>query len=233
MSLAPVPCIAAVDTVVLDVDGTLIDSVYAHVWSWRESFRAVGLDVPTWHVHRAIGLGGDRLVTAVTNARVEASLGDEVRREQGRQYERLSRHLAPTRGAQELLVTLKNRGLNVALASSGARVDTQGAISLLGADQWIDAWVCGDDADLSKPAAEPVSRAVDAVDGRHALVIGDSTWDMESARAAGHHGVGVLTGGIGESELRDSGAVAVFEDPAALSASLDSMLQRLTSGSDV
>jgi HAD superfamily hydrolase (TIGR01549 family) len=214
----------AVDTVVLDIDGTLIDSVYAHVWSWREAFRAVGLDVATWRVHRAIGMGGDRLVAALTSARVEESLGDDISRVQASHYQELSRHLRPTPGAQDLLSALKTHGLRVTLASSGARKDSEDAIALLNADQWIDAWVCGDDTDRSKPDTEPVNRAVEAASGEHAMVIGDSTWDMESARKAGHHGIGVLTGGISEDELLEAGAHAVFEDPAALCTSLDEVL---------
>jgi phosphoglycolate phosphatase len=163
----------------------------------------------------------------VTSPRVEASLGEEIRRVQANQYRDLSRHLAPTLGAQELLSTLKVHGLHVALASSGARQDTEDAIALLQADQWIEAWVCGDDIEESKPAAEPVSRAVEAVGGDRAFVIGDSTWDMESASAAGHPAIGVLTGGIATGELLDAGAVAVFDDPTALSASLDELLSRL------
>jgi HAD superfamily hydrolase (TIGR01549 family) len=216
-----------IDTVVLDIDGTLIDSVYAHVWSWREAFRAVGLEVPTWRVHRAIGLGSDRLVAAVTSHRVETSLGEQIRRVQSTQYRDLSHHLAMTPGAQELLSNLKVAGLHVVLASSGARQDTEDAIALLQADQWIDAWVCGEDTDESKPAAEPVSRAVDAVEGARALVIGDSTWDMESASKAGHIGIGVLTGGIAASELLDAGAAEVFEDPTELGGSLSDLSSRL------
>jgi phosphoglycolate phosphatase len=219
--------VARVDTAVLDIDGTLVDSVYAHVWSWREAFRTVGLEVPTWRVHRAIGMGGDRLVAALTSSRVEVSLGDEIRRVQSTTYGELSRHLAPTPGARDLLSTLKSRGLHVALASSGARKDSQDAVALLDADTCIDALVSGDDSDLSKPATEPVIRAIDAVGGERAVVVGDSTWDLESARKAGHHGVGVLTGGIAESELLGAGAVAVFKDPAALCVALDDLLALL------
>jgi HAD superfamily hydrolase (TIGR01549 family) len=172
-------------------------------------------------------MGGDRLVAAVTNPRVEEALGDDIRRVQSSRYQDLSRHLAPTPGAQDLLSALKAHGLYVSLASSGARGDTVEAIAVLDADTWIDAWICGDDTEHSKPDTEPVSRAVDAVGGDRAFVIGDSTWDMESAGRAGHHAVGVLTGGIAESELLEAGAVAVFEDPAALCASLDVLLSDL------
>jgi phosphoglycolate phosphatase-like HAD superfamily hydrolase len=209
---------------VLDIDGTLVDSVYAHVWSWREAFRVLGVDVPTWHVHRAIGMGGDRLVEAVAGADVERSLGDEVRSRQSGFYADLSRHLVATRGATALLEALKARGLDVVLASSGARADTDRSVALLEAGPYLDATISGDDTEATKPHDEPVSRAVDAVGGTHALVVGDAVWDMESARRAGHTPIGLLSGGIARRELLDAGAVGVYDDPADLTAALPEVL---------
>ena len=209
---------------VFDIDGTLLDSVYVHVWSWRDAFRAHGVLVPTWRIHRAIGMGGDRLVTAVANAAVERSIGDQLRDRQAELYHEHADAIVPTPGATDLLESVKHRGLNVVLASSGSRDDTAAAIDRLEAHQYIDASVSGDDTGATKPDVEPVRRAVDAVDGVHAVVVGDSTWDMESARRAGHAAVGVLTGGIARHELIDAGADVVFDDPAALTAALDSVL---------
>lgn len=213
-----------VDTVVLDIDGTLVDSVYAHVWSWREAFRIVGIHVPTWKVHRAIGMGGDRLVGALTNDAVESAVGDEVRSRQSELYRDLSAHLGPTPGAAELLETLKTRGLLVVLASSGSRDGAEDAVTMLGARPWIDAMVTGDETEGTKPDSEPVARAVASVDGRHALMVGDAVWDMESARRAGLEAVGVLTGGVAGCELIEAGAAEVYEDPAALTSQLDGVL---------
>lgn len=215
-----------IDTVVLDVDGTLIDSVYAHVWSWREAFRLLGLHVPAWQVHRAIGMGGDRLVAAVTSDAVEGTVGDEVRARQSELYRDLSAHLAPTPGAGDLLEQLKTRGLSVVLASSGSRDDTENAVGLLAARQWIDGTITGDDTSATKPDTEPVRHAVDSVDGKRALVVGDAAWDMESACRSGYVAVGLLTGGIAECELLAAGATAVYRDPAALTCALDDVLAR-------
>jgi phosphoglycolate phosphatase-like HAD superfamily hydrolase len=215
------------DTVVLDIDGTLVDSVYAHVWSWHEAFRVLGVDVPARKIHRAIGMGGDRLVTAVASEAVERAVGDQVRSKQSELYGDLSAHLRPTSGATGLLEALKSRGLRVVLASSGSRQDTEDALALLGADGCIDAAISGDDAEATKPDTEPVRRAVAAVDGTRALVVGDAVWDIESARRAGHPAVAVLTGGIARCELLEAGAADVFEDPAALVDALDDVLARL------
>jgi HAD superfamily hydrolase (TIGR01549 family) len=213
-----------VDTVVLDIDGTLVDSVYAHVWSWREAFRIVGIHVPTWKVHRAIGMGGDRLVAAITSDAVESAVGDDIRSRQSKEYQCLSAHLGPTPGAQELLESLKVRGLQVVLATSGSRDDAENAVTLLGARELIDAMVTGDDSETTKPDSEPVARALASVGGHRAVMVGDATWDMESARRAGLRAVGVLTGGIASCELIEAGAEAVYEDPASLAAQLDRVL---------
>jgi phosphoglycolate phosphatase len=213
------------DTVVLDIDGTLIDSVYDHVWSWREAFRVLGVEVPAWRIHRAIGMGGDRLVEAVTNEAVEASIGDDVRSRQSELYQEVSSHLTPTPGATGLLEALKTRGLRVVLASSGARDDTERAVALLEARRWIDGTISGDDTDATKPDTEPVQRAVESVAGAHALVVGDAVWDMESARRAGYAALGLLSGGISRCELINGGAADVYDDPAAMTAALDDILE--------
>lgn len=221
----PTPVLGApVDTAVVDVDGTLVDSVYAHVWAWREAFRRVGVDVPTWKVHRAIGMGGDRLVEAVTNATVERGVGDDIRSQHSRLYEDLSAQLSPTPGATDLLGALKKHGLVVVLASSGSRDDTDDAIALLEAGHLVDGAISGDDTDSTKPDTEPVQHAVDSVQGTHALVIGDSVWDMTSARRAGHEAVGLLTGGVAACELLENGAGGAYEDPAELAEALDDLL---------
>jgi phosphoglycolate phosphatase len=212
------------DTVVLDIDGTLIDSVYAHAWSWIEAFRQVGIDVPGWRIHRVIGMGGDRLVGAVTNGTVEEQVGDQVRARQSDLYADLSEHLTRTPGATELLQALKSRGLRVALASSGSRDDTEHAIDLLEARSVIDGAVSGDDAEETKPDTEPIRRAIDSVGGEDAVLVGDAVWDMEAAGRAGCPALGLRTGGIAADELLAAGAAHVYDDPAALTFLLDEAL---------
>jgi hypothetical protein len=66
------------DTVVLDVDGTLVDSVYARTIAWKAAFREVGVEVPSHRIHRAIGMGGDRVVAHLAGDAVAQGVGDEV-----------------------------------------------------------------------------------------------------------------------------------------------------------
>ena len=129
-AVAPPP---ALDTVILDLDGTLVDTVYQHVLAWRSAFLGVGVDIPAWRIHRAIGMGGDRLVAAVAGRAVENAVGDEVRKLHGLRFEDLVPHVTPTNGAPELLEALRNRDLKVVVASSGEREVTERLLSVLGA----------------------------------------------------------------------------------------------------
>ena len=205
-----------VDTVVLDVDGTLVDSVYAHVTAWMRAFRGVGFPVEGWRIHRAIGMGGDRLVAAVAGQRVEEAVGDQTRELHDREYEDLVPGVLPLPGADALLETLKERGFTVVLASSGTKTQTEQALELLERSDLADAWVCSADVEASKPAPDLLHAALERAEGGDAVMIGDAVWDVEAARRAGLDAIGLRCGGFGEAELRDAGAISVFDSPQDL-----------------
>jgi phosphoglycolate phosphatase len=216
--MAPQPNIP-VDTVVLDLDGTLVDSVYVHTTCWHDAFRDVGVEVSSHHLHRAIGMGSDRLVSHVAGKAVERALGDEIRSRHAKHLDHRFHEIAATPGAAELLDTLRSRGLRLVLASSGARDQTDRLLDLVeGADAALETVVSGPDADQSKPDGELVRRALDAVGAQadRAVLLGDTVWDARSAADAGVACIGILTGGITEAELRDAGCVEVWDTPADL-----------------
>ena len=215
------------DTVVLDLDGTLVDSVYQHVVAWRSAFLAVGMDVPCARIHRAIGMGADRLVTEVAGRSAEAAVGDEVRAMHGERFEALFPQVTATQGAFELLEALRRRDLNVVVASSGEEEQTARLLTLVDAGEMLHAWVSGDRAEESKPAADLLDLALEKVEGDRAFVVGDAVWDVETAQERKFPCIGLLTGGISEAELRDAGASAVYSTPAELAESLDEALAAL------
>jgi HAD superfamily hydrolase (TIGR01549 family) len=217
---------AELDTVILDLDGTLVDTVYQHVLAWRSAFLNVGIDLPSWRIHRAIGIGGDRLVSELAGRAVENAVGDEVRQLHALRFEDQLPHVTPTEGASELLETLRARDLKVVVASSGEKEVTERLLSVLGAAESLHAWVAGDQAEDSKPEADLLQMAMEKVSGEAALVIGDTVWDVESARKADYPCVTVLTGGVSRAELQEAGAVAVRESPAAITSDLDDLLSR-------
>ena len=210
------PDLSTVDTVVLDVDGTLVDSVYTHVEAWMRAFRGIGVPVEAWRIHRAIGMGGDRLVPEVAGRRVEEALGDQVRELHDQEYDDLVAGVQPLPGADALLEGLQQRGFTVLLASSGTKTQTEQALEKLERSDLAAAWVSSADVEESKPAPDLVGTALDRVGGGTAVMVGDSPWDVKAAAEAGIPAIGLRCGGFPEADLRDAGAVAVLDGPQDL-----------------
>ena len=216
---------ASIDTVVLDIDGTLVDSSYHHTVAWSRAFRSVGHDVPSWRIHRAIGMGGDRLVAAVGGQAVEDEVGDAVRAAWEKEYDAMLDEPVAFAGAAGLLADLRGRGLRVVLASSAIPRHAERSIELLGtAREHAQATTTSEDAEESKPDPELLEAAIARVDGSSSIVVGDSVWDVEAAHRLGIPAVAVLSGGFGEGELRAAGAAWVFDDVSELRERLDQVL---------
>jgi HAD superfamily hydrolase (TIGR01549 family) len=209
--------------VVLDVDGTLVDTNYQHALAWYRALREEGVTVPLWNLHRAIGMGGDRLIEHVAGAEVENERGDALRAGWKRQFEKMIDEIAPLPGAHELLTAIKQRDLLLVLASSGDPAHVERYLDLLDARALADGTTTAGDADTTKPAPDLIDTAVHSVGADEAVVIGDSTWDCEAASRAGLPCVAVRTGGFGEDELRDAGAVSVFDSLTRLREALDEL----------
>ncbi|WP_137295348.1 HAD family hydrolase [Nocardioides dongxiaopingii] len=206
-----------VTTVVLDLDGTLVDSVYTHVLAWHAAFQDVGVEVPARRIHRLVGMGGDRLVAAAAGQATEQALGDEVRQRHPQHLDRLFGSITPTEGALDLLEAMRTRGLDVVLASSGDRDLTERLLDVLpGSRDLLGRVVTGSDAEQSKPSGELVEVALGTADRSRAVLVGDAVWDVQSAADAGIPCLAVLTGGLAEAELRDAGAHDVVADAATL-----------------
>jgi HAD superfamily hydrolase (TIGR01549 family) len=212
------------DTVVFDLDGTLMDSNYHHAIAWSRAFQRHGLSVAVWDIHRHIGMGGDRLVAAVAGDDAEEQHGDDLRDAWEHEYDALAEEARPLAGARELLAELGRRGLAVVLASSGIPKHTKRALELLHADEHTDAATTGDDAEASKPDPELLDEALARVGASGGFMVGDAVWDVVAANEEGMPTVGLLSGGYGRAELLDAGAVAVYRDPADLLEHLDEAL---------
>lgn len=206
----------SVDTVVLDVDGTLVDSVYTHVEAWMRAFRGIGVQVEAWRIHRAIGMGGDKLVPEVAGDRVEEALGDQVRELHDGEYDDLVAAVQLLPGADALLEELKRRGFRVVLASSGTKTQTEQALEKLDRSDLVDAWVTSADVDDSKPSPDLVEVALDRAGSRRAVMVGDAVWDVKAGARAGIPVIGLRCGGFPDEELTGAGAVLLFDNPQDL-----------------
>jgi HAD superfamily hydrolase (TIGR01549 family) len=177
--------------------------------------------VPVWRIHRHIGMGGDQLVGAVAGDEVEKRLGDAIRAAQDEEYGKLIGETAPFEGAAELLRTLKRRGHRLVLASSAKPHEVEHYLGLLDAADLADGTTTSADVEATKPQPDLVLAAMEQAGDDRAVMIGDSTWDCEAAKRAGIPAIAILTGGFSEQELRDAGAVAVYESIVRLAERLD------------
>jgi HAD superfamily hydrolase (TIGR01549 family) len=175
------------------------------------------------HLHRHIGMGGDQYVAAVAGEIVDRQIGDDVRDEWERQFEKMIDEVVPFAGAHDLVAELKSRGHAVVLASSSMQKHAEHFVDVLEIRELVDAWTTKDDVEATKPEPDVIKAALAKAGTDDAVMVGDTPWDVEAASKAGLQTIAVLTGGAySEEELRDAGAVAVFESVRELKAGLDS-----------
>jgi HAD superfamily hydrolase (TIGR01549 family) len=206
---------------ILDIDGTLVDTNFHHAIAWYRAFHQHDVVLPIWRIHRHIGMGGDQLVEALAGERVEDEQGDDIRAAEKVLYSELIGEVEPLEGARGLIEDLKGQGHAVVLASSAKEDEVEHYLGLLDARELADGWTTSADVEATKPEPDLVQAAVEKAGGGDAVMVGDTTWDCEAAGRAGVETVAVLTGGFSEAELRDAGAVAVYQSIQDLRESLD------------
>jgi HAD superfamily hydrolase (TIGR01509 family) len=205
------------DAVLLDIDGTLVDSNYLHVFAWSDAFREVDHPVPAWKIHRAIGMDSSKLLAELLGGDA-GRLGKAAKAAHSLRYAALGDSLRVLPGGRELVAKLADEGVKVVLATSAPPGELEVLRRLLDVEPDLTAVTAGDDVDTAKPAPDIVSVALDKaqVAPERALFVGDSVWDVQAAGQAGVRCVGLRSGGISAAELFDAGAIAVYDDPAAL-----------------
>jgi HAD superfamily hydrolase (TIGR01549 family) len=204
--------------VLLDVDGTLIDTNYHHALAWYRAFRAQGIVLPLWRIHRHVGMGGDQLIPALAGEGADEEALSDAR---SAEYEQLIGEVAPLEGARELIEDLKGHRHPVYLASSAPEDELDHYLELLDARELVDGWTTDDDVESTKPEPDLIRAALDKAGTDEAVMVGDTPWDVEASQKAGLETVTVVTGGFSEQELRDAGAVAVFDSLTELRRHLD------------
>jgi HAD superfamily hydrolase (TIGR01509 family) len=212
-----------VSIAILDIDGTLVDTNYHHAIAWYRAFRQFELVLPLWLIHRHIGMGGDQLVEALTDEKTEQEKGNDIRTAEKTLYFQLIDEVQPMEGSRELIEQLKARGHTVVLASSAKEDEVEHYLDLLDARDLADDWTTSADVESTKPAPDLVSAALQKAGGSadEAVMVGDTTWDVEAAAKAGVPTLTVRTGGFGVDELKEAGAKAVFESVTELCQQLD------------
>jgi HAD superfamily hydrolase (TIGR01509 family) len=212
---------------IFDLDGTLVDTVYAHVFTWHRALAEAGLPIESWRIHRKIGMSGGLFTRAVARE-VGRDLEPQETEAIQRRHGQLFRELLPDRpalpGAVELLRYLREQEIPHGIATSGRRPEIDASLAALGVGADT---VVVERGDVARAKPEPdlfiACQQRLGVPADQCYVVGDAVWDLLAARRAGMLSVGVLTGGYGDDELIRAGAFRVYRDAAELRVSLDEL----------
>ena len=212
---------------IFDLDGTLVDTVYAHVLALQQALGEAGLDVPGWLIHRRIGMSGGlsaRALAREIGRSISPAEQAELQRRHGAIYKALQPVRRPLPGACELLTWLHSNGVPFGIATSGRRPDIEPSLAVLNLP---DDTVVLDRSDVLRAKPEPdlflACQQRMGVRKEDVYVVGDAVWDLLAARRAGMLSVGLLSGGYGVDELNQAGAFRVYRDPQELLQYLDEL----------
>jgi HAD superfamily hydrolase (TIGR01509 family) len=211
--------------VLFDIDGTLVDSNYLHVHAWQRAFTEAGVDVECWRIHRCIGMDGATLLESL------AGDADEDRRNRAKElhsdyYQETTGLLRLLPGSRALLERVESLGLQVVLATSAPEHELAVLRKVLDSDDLVSAITSSEDVGTAKPRPDIIAVALEkaGVEADRAVFVGDSVWDIVACERAGVSSIGLLSGGVSREELLNSGAKAVYENPAQLLDQLDDSL---------
>ena len=197
---------------ILDIDGTLVDTNYQHAIAWYHAFRQSDVILPIWRIHRAIGMGGDQMVPHLIGEERDEELGDDIRAAEKPLYLSMIEQVEPFDGARDFIVDLKDHGHTVILASSAKANELEHYLDLLDVRDVADDWTSSADVEATKPEPDLVLAALEkAGTDAEAVMVGDTPWDVKAAKNAGIDTICVMTGGFGGDELREAGALGVYD----------------------
>jgi HAD superfamily hydrolase (TIGR01509 family) len=212
---------------IFDLDGTLIDTVYAHVFAWQRALAEAEMPIDGWRIHRRIGMSGGLFARAVAREvgrELTPEEADAVQLRHGEIFRELLPERRPLPGAVELLRELRRRGIVHGIATSGRRPEIDASLEALGIGADTVVIERGSVA-RAKPEPDLFLACQEAlgVEPGDCYVVGDAVWDLLAARRAGLLSIGLLSGGYGADELLAAGAFRVYQDAAELHRSLDEL----------
>jgi len=206
--------------VLLDIDGTLLDSNAAHTTAWVQALREHGVETDAAQIRPLIGMGGDKLLPKIAKVSDESPEGRAISKRKTAVFKTLLPQLQPTAGARALVEFLREQGLELVIATSAGEDEVSDLLKRAGLDDLIAKRTSSDDVAASKPEPDIVRAALARAQASSdaAIMVGDTPYDIEAAGRAGVRAIALRSGGYWSDEaLRD--AVMIADDPAALLAS--------------
>ena len=212
---------------IFDLDGTLIDTVYAHVFSWQRTLAEAGMAIDGWRIHRRIGMSGGLFTRAVArelDREISPDEADSIQRRHEELFQQILPERRPLPGAIELLRLLREQKVSHGIATSGRRPEIDASLEALGVGPETIVVERGHVL-RAKPAPDLFLNCQQrlGVPAEDCFVVGDAVWDLLAARRARMLSIGLLSGGYGEDELIQTGAFRVYRDTAELLKSLDEL----------
>jgi HAD superfamily hydrolase (TIGR01509 family) len=212
---------------IFDLDGTLVDTVYAHVFAWQQALTEAGMVIEGWRIHRRVGMSGGLFTRAVgreLGRDLSGSEAEALQRRHGELFAQFLPERQPLPGAVELVRFLRVTRIPFGIATSGRRPEINASLAALGLGQET---VVIERGDVARAKPEPdlflACQQRLGIGVNECYVVGDAVWDLLAARRAGMLSIGLLSGGYGEDELSRAGAFRVYRDPAELHRSLDEL----------
>jgi HAD superfamily hydrolase (TIGR01509 family) len=212
---------------IFDLDGTLVDTVYAHIFAWQRALAEAEIAIDGWRIHRRIGMSGGLFTRAVgreLGREIDPQQAAALQRRHGELFAQLLPDRRPLPGAVELLRFLRSAKIPHGIATSGQRPEIDASLDALGVGQET---VVIERGDVLRAKPEPdlflACQQRLGLRTEECYIVGDAVWDLLAARRAGMLSIGLLSGGYGEDELSRAGAFRVYRDPLELHGSLDEL----------
>jgi HAD superfamily hydrolase (TIGR01509 family) len=212
----------ALRAVLLDIDGTLVDSNDAHARSWKTALAQHGHVVPFDQIRSLIGKGGDKLLAEVASIDKESAQGKAIDELRGQLFRRDELPgLKPFPKARELLQRLRDSGLDLVVATSAKEAEMDALLEVCGARELVHARSSSDEAKRSKPDPDIIEVALRkaGVAAEAALMLGDTPYDIIAAARSDVRTVALRCGGWKDTDL--DAAAAIYQDAADVLAHYD------------
>lgn len=208
--------------VILDVDGTLLDSNAAHVEAWVKALNENGFEVSAEDIWPLVGMGGDNLLPAAVGIDKESAEGKKISERRSEIYKSRLPHLEAFPGVRDLLIRMKEDGLKRVVATSSPKEEVEKALELAKVTDLVEETVSASDAGKSKPDPDTVAIAVErsGLPPGELVMLGDTPYDIEAAGKAGVRTIALRSGNFPDEKLQ--GALAIYDDAQDLLARYDS-----------